>query len=1734
MLCAAGLAAHAQSLVHYWNFNNSESLESLLAPTGSLTGDASFFQVEGSAGEIQITSNTGQNFDTENLNARNGDPAGSHLRFNNPIGGVLQVNLPTVGFKDAVVKYVTRRSGSGAGAQLVSYTTDGANYAFFETITVSETPTLITLDFSNTAGVSNNANFGIRIEFEAAGGGTVGNNRFDNFTLDANLLPSLALMHYWNFNNSESLESLLSPSYTEVGGSSIVQIPGGISAIQITSNTGQNFDVENLNARFGDPAATHLRFNDPIGGGLLWNLPTSGHEGIAVKYATRRSGSGAGIQLVSYTTDGVNFTDFTSVTVTETPTLITFDFSAVEGASNNPLFAVRLLFQAGSGGTVGNNRFDNLTCEGFPMGGSDTAPPVATLSPLNNSINLPVNTIPTASFNEPVTLADGTPLTPENIATAVELRLNDATGELVAFDATYADNVITINPLGGLLNSQTYYLAVLGGTIADLNGNVQPNTVSVVFSTIALQTAFNPGDIAIIAYRMNTTDINDQFAFLTFVDIMPGTLINMADAKYTSNAQPQCPGGLVWTAPATGVAANSVVVVNNDGGTTSAGTISGSTFGLSSGGDQIIMYTGTAANPAYITALSSNAWVETATNCGGSLSQLPGGLQDGVSSINLSTSPNAVSGNLVNGYYNGPQDLPAAQLRAAILNPANWVGTGAGTPAQPWPVWAFGDVPAVVSAQVLLQNSIEVLFNRALDQSSAEDLNNYTGMDGIASAVLSEVDGVARRVVLSYAQPFVAGVQQSLTVSNVQSTSGTPMAAPFTFTFTFNPTVAWANGFKSVSEDAGSVTIQLNFSNPAVSSFDLVVKGAPWSTADAGDFTYAGETIQFDGITNSIQITFPVIDDNEGEQDEYLAIYIENESGVAVSGRRFITVYIRDNDRVAPVANKRIELLYVTSFNPDLDGSSSVEVISYDPGTQRIFATSAVENRLDAIDFSNPAAPVTVATVNMAQYGGGITSVAVKNGIVAAAVPNANEQLNGSVVFFDADLNFISQVNVGALPDMITFNHDGSKVLTANEGQPNSAYTIDPEGSVSVISLANGVASLTQNAVTTLLFTQFNADEAALIASGVRKTFAASTLSQDLEPEYISVTDDGSVAYIVCQENNAIVTLDLNTLEYTNLQALGTKDYMTLGNGFDASDNSGVIHISNWPMKGYYIPDAIANYEVNGVRYIVTANEGDEKEYGGLNERTTVDNNNTVLDPTIFPHADFLKAPWNLGRMRISNLQGDTDGDGDYDEIYGVGSRSFSIFNAETMELVYDSQDDMEQITAADPIFGALFNASNDNNNFKNRSRAKGPEPEGLALANIKGRTYAFITLERTGGCMVYDITDPGNVAYVDYKNTRTPSGLGGDLGPEVVIYIDPTLSPDGKGYVLMSNEISGTITVFEVLGAEPDRCKYYLSNYNSAGGSDIYEVELNEETATAEMSQIISVPQRVSLAFDETSSLLYFVRENGSFQSYNPANGILGLPVSVNVGLSGLTGAAFDGNGIAYAASANAQAIFKFNPGNFTGSLFSAAQVNGGDIDFDANGNLILVSRNPNRAFVVNENAPNTILSPVPATVSGLAKRANGNFLVLSQGSNQLIEGNTVQGDLGIRYTLQLNGAPFTPANGDLASGCAVQPSAAFAGLAPVSDTREGTEVRAVIHAQPNPTEGDAFVTFEAQYPTRAIVEAYDVSGRLVATLYSGDIAANQPYTVNFNGRHLPNGVYVYRLTTQSEVVTERFLIAR
>ena len=506
-----------------------------------------------------------------------------------------------------------------------------------------------------------------------------------------------------------------------------------------------------------------------------------------------------------------------------------------------------------------------------------------------------------------------------------------------------------------------------------------------------------------------------------------------------------------------------------------------------------------------------------------------------------------------------------------------------------------------------------------------------------------------------------------------------------------------------------------------------------------------------------------------------VTVYAGEEEGCSAT----LKVLIRNN---SPAVAPQIKELNIQALSQISLGNT--EVVSFDPQSKRVFSTNGTASKVDIIDLSDPTNPTVVGAIPVV---GDLNSVAVKNGIVAIAVGKGTDP--GEVILADVDGNLLLSAGIptGALPDMVTFTPDGNKILTANEGEPNPTYTIDPEGSVTIIDISNGVANYT---VQTADFSAFNSQIDLLRSQGVRIFGPNATVAQDLEPEYITISEDGSTAYVSCQENNAIAIIDIVSATVTDIKPLGFKDHSLPENALDPGDKDSGINIQTWPLFGMYQPDALTSYTVNGQTYIISANEGDARAYPGYSEEFRV--NQISFDNNIFYNANFLSLQENLGRLRISTALGDDNNDGKFECLYAYGARSFSIWN-ENISLVYDSGSDFERITSVQ--IPSLYNSELGlTSEFDQRSDNKGPEPEAAAVAKINGQYYAFIGLERTGGVMVYNVNDPQNPYFVYYIPAQT-----GDASPEDVKIIDAENSPNSKTLILAANEVSGTLSIYEI-----------------------------------------------------------------------------------------------------------------------------------------------------------------------------------------------------------------------------------------------------------------------------------------------------------------------------------------------
>ena len=545
--------------------------------------------------------------------------------------------------------------------------------------------------------------------------------------------------------------------------------------------------------------------------------------------------------------------------------------------------------------------------------------------------------------------------------------------------------------------------------------------------------------------------------------------------------------------------------------------------------------------------------------------------------------------------------------------------------------------------------------------------------------------------------------------------------------------------------------------------------------------------------------------------------------------------------------------------------TSSAEIVSYDKTTDKLYVVNSQEQSVDVLSFDDQGAPEKQGAIDFsaAQTKAGITfgaanSVVANNGLVAIAIENDNKQSDGVIALYNSsDLSFVNVYAAGALPDMVTMTEDGNMLVAANEGEPSGDYSNDPEGSVTLIDISAGTDDA-KAVVTQIDFNDFDAGQSRHSElENVRLPAPhGASVSQDLEPEYVAITSDNK-AVIALQENNAFATINLATKEVESIKGLGTKSWASIADGgqgykLDLTNKDDVFTLNSYPqLVGYYMPDSIAAFTVNGDEYVISANEGDGREYiyettqqacdtanhawdgddyapGGDDENATDYSNemddcisytdegrgkdldvaaaHPLMNESVYGADGTIANKNAIGRIKVLMDNETIAAD---ENVPTFGARSFSIWNAQG-DLVFDSGSQLSEIANDD----SHFNASNDVQENDNRSDDKGVEPEAVEVAVINGATIAFVGLERHGGIAAFDVSNPEAPVFLDYLNNRdftadvctvvdgdgecdndTYNPAAGDLGPESIEYF----TREGNHYIAVGNEVSGTTTVFDL-----------------------------------------------------------------------------------------------------------------------------------------------------------------------------------------------------------------------------------------------------------------------------------------------------------------------------------------------
>lgn len=495
-------------------------------------------------------------------------------------------------------------------------------------------------------------------------------------------------------------------------------------------------------------------------------------------------------------------------------------------------------------------------------------------------------------------------------------------------------------------------------------------------------------------------------------------------------------------------------------------------------------------------------------------------------------------------------------------------------------------------------------------------------------------------------------------------------------------------------------------------------------------------------------------------------------------------------------------------------------------------STTALANGPTASNLTAAPRVNVAADVNDSGFtAGGVQSLDISGNLLAIAVQSAPKTQTGVIAFYSLNASgtatFIKKVSVGVLPDGVAFSPDGKYLVVANEGELSNTFLtdgIDPEGSVSIIAINNGVPADTAVAVS---FGDFNvgASRHSELPAGLRIGRAGASVAQDLEPEYVSISADSKTAFVTLQENNAVAAIDLASGRVSKIFALGYKDYASK-NRIAPSDRyagatsalygnpSKPAQLKNYPnLFGVYMPDGIASVTLNGRSYFLTANEGDDRDDFLTNFGADATRAETArfadlvssLDPVAFPSAtvDAIKSAQELGRLTLmakdaSGKYGDTNGDGKYERLYVLGGRSFSIWDAETGQQVFDSGEDVERLVYNDAADDAKALSLLKASQLLGRLDNKGPEPESVVVGQIGNETYAFIGLERASAILMYQITNPLKPRFVQYvRNTTDLSD--GDISPEGLKFIPAAQSPSGVPLLVVGHEVTGSVAVYQI-----------------------------------------------------------------------------------------------------------------------------------------------------------------------------------------------------------------------------------------------------------------------------------------------------------------------------------------------
>ena len=568
-----------------------------------------------------------------------------------------------------------------------------------------------------------------------------------------------------------------------------------------------------------------------------------------------------------------------------------------------------------------------------------------------------------------------------------------------------------------------------------------------------------------------------------------------------------------------------------------------------------------------------------------------------------------------------------------------------------------------------------------------------------------------------------------------------------------------------------------------------------------------------------------------------------------------------------PAVGSTIRLRPAGTYRGGYFNASASASVAFDARTRRIFVANVAAHSIDVVDLHaqaiDPSRPARLAKL----FSIDVTSLipapppetaglAVprhltvrSDGLLAVVLQNVKDPTQlGRVALYRTDAGettpAVANIEAGYMPARAAFTPDGRWLLVANEGEPSQDYLTDQPGLLTIVDLSRGAARAVAKNIG---FQAFDPLKVQLVDKGVRISGPdlltadpndTAAVSVDVEPADVAISPDSRVAWVTLPESNSVGVLDIRHQQFIAILPFGLKNHAVAGNALDPTDDddaqaltNGIpgINIQNWPINGMYMSRRVAIDANFWLPLLVYPSEGVRRDFKAFGDEARLKDLGPTLDPTAFPLGP-PPAPVRTLRLKVSRVDGDKDGDGDIDQIYSFGGRSFSIRLPDN-RLIYDSGDDFERITAQATLdtFGAfeptkpyfLFNAPDDENSLDETSDLRGPEPISVTTGVIDGHTYAFVGLERVGGIMAYDISNPFRPQFAYYINNRNfgldPKAVcdkqkpdteqcksDGDLSPEDLVFVGRRDSPVHAALLLASNSTSGSATVYEIDAASP------------------------------------------------------------------------------------------------------------------------------------------------------------------------------------------------------------------------------------------------------------------------------------------------------------------------------------------